>query len=239
VHFETRLRGAEFHRVDLSGARFSNVDLTGATFKEANLVNVRMSGLIIGLVVNDIEVAPLIAAEMVRRYPERAKLTPRDADGVREAWSVIEELWAATRQRVEGLAEPTLHERVGGEWSLLESLRHLVFVTDGWISGTVLGRKDHFHPFGMPPSFLTDVSPFGIDVDADPPSTEVIAAREERMDVVRTLVADLRDDDLSRPCGDQTLLACLWTLFDEEWAHNWYANRDLDVLEGGATATAG
>ena len=45
---------------ELRGAEFVNVDLTGARFKEALLVNVRMSGLIEGLIVNDIEVAPLI-----------------------------------------------------------------------------------------------------------------------------------------------------------------------------------
>ena len=61
---------------ELRGAEFLNVDLTGARFKEAQLVNVRMSGLITGLIVNDIEVAPLIRAEMDRRYPERTKLVP-------------------------------------------------------------------------------------------------------------------------------------------------------------------
>ena len=63
--------GVEVTNIDLSGARLRNVDLTGARVMEANLVNARFSGLIIGLVVNDIEVAPLITAEMDRRYPER------------------------------------------------------------------------------------------------------------------------------------------------------------------------
>ena len=94
------LKGAEFVNVDLTDARFQNVNLTGARLREAQLVNARFSGLIHGLVINDIEVAPLIHAEMIRRYPERAKLLPGDAAGVREAWSVIENLWAATKARV-------------------------------------------------------------------------------------------------------------------------------------------
>ena len=228
------LKGAEFVNVDLSGASFRNVNLQGARVMEAMLVNARFSGLIDGLVVNDVEVAPLIAAEMTRRYPERAKLLPTDAAGVREAWAVIEGLWAATKERAAGLPEPLLRQRVEGEWSFLETLRHLVFVTDAWISGRVLGRTGHFHPLGMPPSFITDVEPFGIDRAADPVPAEVVTMREERMDVVRALVRDLNDDDLARQCGDHTLLGCLWTLLDEEWHHNWYANRDLDTLQGPA-----
>jgi hypothetical protein len=63
----------------LRNPEFVNVDLTGARFREALLVDVRVSGLIKGLIVNDIEVAPRISAEMDRRYPERTKLAPSDS----------------------------------------------------------------------------------------------------------------------------------------------------------------
>lgn len=68
------------------------MNLAGAKVIEATLVNARFCGLIHGLVVNDVEVAPLIRAEMDRRCPERTKLVPNDADGVRAAWAVIEGL---------------------------------------------------------------------------------------------------------------------------------------------------
>jgi hypothetical protein len=235
VRFENTddLKGAEFVNVDLSAARFQNVNLTGARLKEALLVNARFSGLIHGLVVNDIEVAPLIHAEMGRRYPERTKLLPSDAQGVREAWAVIEDLWTATKERVSTLPESTLSERVDDEWSLLETLRHLIMVTDSWISGRVLGRTGQFYRYGVLPSFITDPAPFGIDVDGTPSSDEVVAVREERMNVVRAFVADVTDEDLQRKCEADTVLTCLWTLFDEEWHHNWFANRDLDVLVRG------
>lgn len=215
---------------DRRGARFENVDFTGAVFKEVMLVNVRMSGLIHGLVVNDIEVAPLIRAEMDRRYPERAMLRPADANGCRDAWRVVSDLWAATIARAATLDESLLHQRVDGEWSFLETVRHLIFVIDAWISGTALGDTGHFHPFGMPPSFITDASSFGIDVAADPSLHEVTEARAERQAVVADLVRDLADNDLQRQCGDHTLHHCLLTLFEEEWAHHWYATRDLDTL---------
>src|SRR4051794_36281174 len=116
------LRGAEFDNVDLTGARFHNVNLSGAQFAEAMLVNARFSGLIHGLVVNDVEVAPLIVAELDRRYPERTRLRPLDADGVRAAWAVVEQFSAATMDRARAMPEGTLHQRVDGEWSFLETV---------------------------------------------------------------------------------------------------------------------
>ena len=168
------------------------------------LVNARLSGLIDGLVVNDIEVAPLIDAEMSRRFPQRAKLRPADAAGVREAWAVIENLWAASKTRAAVLPEDVLDRRLeDDEWSWSENFRHLIMVTDCWISGTVLGRTGHFHPIGVPPSFLVDVP--GIDVDASPTWPEVVAGRADRMAIVRSLIDDLSDADLERRCGEHSL----------------------------------
>jgi hypothetical protein len=232
MHFENtdELKDAEFVNVDLSGARGRNVNLSGVRMMEAMLVDARFSGLIHGLVINDIEVAPLIMAEMDRRFPERTKLRPNDAAGVREAWSVIEDLWAATKERASALPEPLLHQRVDDEWSFLETLRHLIMVTDGWISGTVLGRTGHFHPFGVLPSFITDPTPFGIDATADPPFGEVVSVREDRMAIVRELVIEMTDARLQQECGEHTVLFAISTVLDEEWHHNWFANRDLDAL---------
>jgi hypothetical protein len=218
-----------FENQDLSGALFQNVNLSGARFREAMLVNVRMSGLIHGLVINDIEVAPLIAAEMNRRYPERAKLKPQDVPGVRIAWAVCENLWSASKARASALPEPLLHERVDDEWSFLETMRHLVMVTDAWIGVNVLGRSGQFHPFGVVPSFITEPPP-EIDVNADPSFDEVVSAREDRMNMVRAVITGLSDAALDEEPHGHTVRHCLWTLFDEEWHHNWFANRDLDVL---------
>jgi len=232
VRFEgtDELKGAEFEGVDLSGASFHNVNLSGATIKEALLVNARLSGLIHGLTVNDVEVAPLIIAELDRRYPERTALRPRDADGVRAAWAVIEQLWADTRARAAALPESMLHERVDDEWSFLETMRHLVFATDLWVSRNIFGRTD-FHAWGVAPSFVPDpAAQFGLDVAADPTFADVVALREGRMTIARELVSGVTDEDLARQRDEHTMLRCLCTVFDEEWHHNWFANRDLDVL---------
>jgi hypothetical protein len=241
VHDTAEFRGARFTAVDLSGARFRNVDLSGVKMVDAMLVNASFSGLIDGLMINDIEVAPLIAAEMERRYPERVQLAATDPDGVRAAWSLIEETWRVTVERARRLPDAVLRQRVDEEWSFIETLRHLVFVTDGWVSRTVLGEARPYHRLGLPPTFVTEVPGSDIDTGADPSLDEVVAARDDRMATVRRLLAEISADELARRCEQnpetgyppettQTVLACFHVVFDEEWAHHQFAVRDLDAL---------
>ena len=93
VFEDVYLTGARFHDVDLTGADFRLVDLTGARMRGAALVDVDISGNIGNLRVNGVDVVPLVEAELDRRYPERAKMRPADADGFREAWDILERLW--------------------------------------------------------------------------------------------------------------------------------------------------
>src|SRR2546430_3104645 len=90
------LTGARFHDVDLTNARFHLVDLTGVTIRGAALVNVDISGEIQNLRVNGVDVVPLVEPELNRRYPDRVKMRPTDADGFREAWDLLERLWQHT-----------------------------------------------------------------------------------------------------------------------------------------------
>ena len=228
---EAPVSGEEGLDVDLSGRDIRNLNLNGTRVREAMLAGARLSGFIGDLVINDVEVAPLIAAELDRRHPERLLLRPRTADGVREAWQVIEEQWAATKARASGLPVDVLRQRVDDEWSFLETQRHLVFVHDAWIGARALGRSGHFCRFALPPSFIADPSPNGIDRAADPSIDEVVAAREERMAETRSLVDGLADADLPVERAGFTVLRCIRTVLDEEWAHNRYANRDLDRLD--------
>src|SRR5687767_5273263 len=115
AHFEwVDLTGAHFELVYLRGARFERVDLTGATFRNALLEDVDITGEVGSLRVNGIDVVHLVEAELDRLHPERLKLRPVDAAGFREAWPVVERLWAETVARAEGLDPELLHERVGG-----------------------------------------------------------------------------------------------------------------------------
>lgn len=140
------LRDARFTGTDLSGARFRDVNLEDARFIGALLVNVDISGLVVGLTVNGVEVGSFVEDELTRRYPERAQLFASDPEGMRTAWSIIEQLWDGTVARARRLPEDAPYVRVDEEWSFVETLRHLVFVTDAWISRTVFGGVSHYHP---------------------------------------------------------------------------------------------
>jgi hypothetical protein len=142
------LTGARFHDVDLAGADFRQVDLTGARMRDAVLVNVDISGEIGNLRVNGVDVVPLVEAELNRRYPDRVKMRPADAGGFREAWDILDWLWQQTVARARRMPPELLHERVDGEWSFIETLRHLVFATDAWVRRAILGDPSPLGPAG-------------------------------------------------------------------------------------------
>jgi hypothetical protein len=242
------LRDARFTGVNLAGARFRAVDLSGAKMDDAMLVGAELSGLIIGLRVNGVEVAPLVTAELDRLHPERVTLRPRDSAGMVAACDALDAMWAPTMERARALPEAALHERVEDEWSFLETLRHLIFVVDAWVSHAVLGEDRPYSPIGMVPSFLGDPSAMGIHPDADPTVAEVLGVRADRLAVVRRVAESLTDADLTRPGPSGVALGyppetthspgeCLRVVFDEEWCHHQYAIRDLAVLESRSADT--
>ena len=77
-------------------------------------------------------------------------MRPTDAAGFRQAWDVMERLWDGTVECARRLDPEPLHESVDGERSFIETLRHLVLVTDGWIRRAILGDPSPFHPLGLP-----------------------------------------------------------------------------------------
>jgi DinB superfamily/Pentapeptide repeats (8 copies) len=234
--------GARFRNVDLSGARFRNVDLHGVKMVDAMLVDADMSGVIDGLKVNGIEVAPLIKAELERRYPSRTALFASDAAGLQDACRSIESQWQVTLERARRLPDTHLHERVDEEWSFVETLRHLIFVTDAWIGRVVIGTPNPFHPIGLPPDFVGDGETYGIDPHADPDLDIVLDVRASRMGLLSNVVESAWPDELQRVCDpnpapgyppttQHRVLDCIWTVFDEEWWHHQFAARDLESLE--------
>lgn len=235
-------QGAEFVDVDMSGAVLREVDLSGARMKGVLLIGADIDGAINGLRVNGVEVEPLIQAELDRLHPERLKLRPTDPAGAREAWAVVESFWAATEARARRLPEEALHLSVDGEWSLVDTIRHLIFVIDSWFGHAVLGEKNPFHEYGLPASFMDDVAGFGIDPSASPSFDEVLAVREGRLATVREFLASATQAELDRerppnpapgfpPPAPRTAIQCLRVLLNEEWAHHQFAIRDLATID--------
>jgi uncharacterized protein YjbI with pentapeptide repeats len=240
------LTDARFRDVDLTNARFNLVDLSGVTIRGAALVNVDISGDIENLRVNGVDVVPLVEAELNRRYPGRVKMRPADSDGFREAWGILEPLWAQTVERARAMPPERLHERVEGEWSFIETLRHLVFATDAWVSRAILGEPSPWDPLDLPHDEMPDLPGVPRDRDARPSLDEVVALRADRMATVRRVFTDLTDEQLAgvteavvEPGYPESqsfpVRRCLQAILTEEWLHRLYAERDFDVLESGAS----
>ncbi|MBA2607468.1 MAG: pentapeptide repeat-containing protein [Actinobacteria bacterium] len=72
------LSGKDLVDLDLSGTRLRDVNLAGANLSGAWLYNARITGEFLGLTMNGVEVAPLIAAELkriIRCSPRSRRLT--------------------------------------------------------------------------------------------------------------------------------------------------------------------
>lgn len=239
------------------GARFSGADFTGATFRECYLRQVKIVGSVVvdlhvsgfagaieNVVVNDVDVTAFVGAELDRRFPERVQLRAvRTADDYREMWDNIERLWSDTVARAQRVPESVCQEQVDGEWSLLETLRHLVFATDVWVGRMVLGQAMPYHRLGLPPTDYspTDAAALGLDLVARPSFAEVMDVRADRIALVRGIVAAVTDLELEQmrtaepaPGWDEESLTvgrCLRAVLNEECEHYRYAVRDLAVLE--------
>ena len=144
------LRGASFHSVDLSGAQIRSAAFHGSRMRGVELVDVDIYGELQNVVVNGVDIAPLVEAELNRRMPERAKMRPDDSDGFLEAWTILERLWDATVARARTFPEAALHRSVDDEWSFIQTVRHLNFASAAWVGRMVLGNPSPWHPLDLP-----------------------------------------------------------------------------------------
>lgn len=257
------LREASFHQRDLSGTTFDTCTLEGARFRDCNLSgviivasyveNLRVSSLHgqgATVFVDDVDVSGYVADELDRRYPERVLLrTLRGPRDYQAAFGMLETRWEETLRRAERLPEEARFERVDGEWSFVETLRHLVLADDCWISRQYLETDDAFHPLALPP---TDY-PFdqrhelGLNEAAQPTYEEVVAVFRDRRRRLRELLLEVTTADLDRSrtaviapaWGEETHTGaeCLKVVLEEYSSHRRYAERDLADLETASAAS--
>ena len=236
------LSGAQLFAVDLSGARFRGVDLSGAVMRGVELAGVDITGEIENVTINGVDIGPLVSAELDRRDPDRVKMRPADPAGFREAWDILERLWDQTVERARRLPPERLHESVDGEWSFIETLRHLVLATDAWIRRGILGDPSPWDPLGLPWDEMPDTPGMPRDREARPSLDTVLELRRDRMSTVRQVIDGLTDTSLDSqtmpvegpgwpPPRSFLVRECLLVTLNEEWEHRRYAERDLDALE--------
>jgi len=242
------LQGAKFVDADLRGARFVGVDLSGVVMRGVDVsgVDIDSPWLFDGdsfLRVNDVDVVPLVEAELNRRSPGRADRRAADPEGLRAAWATLERTWAGTLERVAAMPAGTVDVSVGGEWSFAQTLRHLVLATDMWLGRAILEIEQPFHPIGNPDAGTEDDRfDTSIFTTVTPSYAEVLEVRAGRVAMVRDFLATVTPDELTvtrrNPHAEhqETVLSCLHTILGEEWEHHRYAVRDLDAIEAKSDA---
>ncbi len=230
--FEGDLAGAVFWGADLSGARFRDVNLTDVTISHAWLVNVDIDALVDRVVINGVDVTAYVN-ERDPWYPLRSMLRPSNPKDMRAAWATLEAEWAKTIEMAQALPEDALHQSVSGEWTFVQTLRHLVFAMDKWFTAPVLDQG--FHPIGMPNTGSVGFPWPDLDDALTPSVTEALAVRADRAGRFRDYLESVTTTDFAQPIevlenGTNPLQECLYTVFEEEFWHNRYARRDLAQL---------
>ncbi len=235
------LRGARFEHVDLRNATFRGSRLNRARMRGVELVHVEITGEVRDVVVNGVDIAPLVEAELDRRMPERASMRPEDADGFRAAWAILEERWEGTVARARTFPEAALHRSVDDEWSFIQTLRHLGFASAAWVGRMVLGDPSPWHPLDLPWDEAPGWDGIPWDREVRPSLEEVLVVRGERQAMVRAILDSLTNEQLASRvtrmepgwprAEDVPVFFCLRIVLNEEWEHRLYAERDLAALE--------
>jgi hypothetical protein len=232
--------------------RFVEKDLTGAEFRECLMSNTRLigvvmqdaeiDGLVTNLVVNGVEVTSFVEQELDRRHPVRLLIRSDDPAELREGWGELRADWASTTERLAAMPAGSEHRRVDDEWSTVETLRHLVFVHDSWFRRCVLGSTAPFTALGLAINDVPDQEDQGLDPSAEPSLATVLEVREEQAAELEEWLGSVTAAELQEPAPvpdgpgwppyarGRSVLQCLHTVLDEEWAHHGFAVRDLDRL---------
>lgn len=219
----------EFRDRNLKGARFVESDLSDVVIRGSEISGMEIDApwLPFGkpLVVNGVDVVAYVEGELDRRFAGRALWRTAETPAeLREAWRAAVAAWDAAIERAHDV-----DERVDGEWSFAETLRHLVHATDLWVGKSVLGHDPGgFHPLGLGHGAA----------GGDPaPYADVLAARAEKVAMVDGLLADATDAGLDEartnphdPEHPETVRQCVKVVVEESWEHLRFALRDLDTI---------
>ena len=127
-----------------------DVRITGAWIQDL-VIEGEIEG---SLLVNGVDVLPTWRQALNATLPGSGDdlRGPRRATPTRSAprGRIDEEVWATTVERARRLPEEKLHERVDGEWSFVQTLRHLVFATDSWVLRAIQGDPYPYDPLDLP-----------------------------------------------------------------------------------------
>lgn len=232
--------GATFIRTSFKGATLRFSDVRGVTLRATDVdgLDIDDHDLFFGtLIVNGVDVVPLVDAELNRQFPGRELQKAQTPEGLREGWVAVQSVWQTT---VADTPADLIDAHVEDEWSLAQTLRHLILATDAWLRGAIEGIEEPFHEIGQ---IFTGAAEMGFDMSifrAEPPAfEEVLAVRAERQQMVTDFLASVTPEQLAEeranPWGGgddwrPTVGDCIRVILEEEWAHLRYIRRDLALL---------
>ena len=234
----SEFEGATFVRTSFKGATLRHCDVSEVTMRSVDVggLDIDSHDLSFGrLFVNGVDVVPLVEAELNRQFPGRELQKAQTPEGLREAWVAVQSAWRTT---VESTSSDLVDTQVDDEWSLAQTLRHLVLATDAWLGGAVLRKQQPFHEIGQ---IFTGAGEMGFDMSVfrvEPPAyEEVLAVRAERQqqvtDFLTSATPELLAEEREDPWGGDwrpSVGDCVRVILEEEWAHLRYVRRDLARL---------
>lgn len=235
----TDFEGAKLIRANFKNATIRFSDVSGLTMRGVELdgLDVDSHDLFFGsLYVNGVDVVPLVDAELDRLFPGREFQRAQDPEGLRAGWAAVTKAWD---ELIEQTPPELIDAHVEDEWSLAETLRHLILATDAWLRGGIYGIEQPFHEIGK---IFTGAKEAGFDTSIfrdEVSFDEILAVRAERRQMVSDFLADVTEAQLAEeranPWGGDdwkpTVGDCLRTILEEEWAHLRYIKRDLAILQ--------
>ena len=222
---EASFKGATLRFSDVSGVTMRSVDVGGLDIDSHDL-------FFGGLFVNGVDVVPFVDAELNRQFPGRELQKAQTPQGLREGWVAVQSAWRTT---VEGTPADLVDAHVEDEWSLAQTLRHLILATDAWLRGGILRMQQPFHEIGQIFTGATDMG-FDMSIFRMDPVTfeEILVVRAERQllvtDFLATATEKLLAEDREDPWGGEwrpSVGDCIRVILEEEWAHLRYIRRDL------------
>ncbi len=231
--------GAAFVRASFKGATLRFSDVSGMVMRgvDVDRLDIDSHDLFFGsLLVNGVDVVPLVDAELNRQFPGRELQKAQTPEGLREGWVAVQSAW---RETVTATPPHLVDARVEDEWSLAQTLRHLVLATDAWLRGGILQMEQPFHEIGQP---FTGAGEMGFDMSVfrvEPPTyEEILDVRAERQlqvtDFLATVSPEVLAEERADPWGGEdwrpSVGDCIRVILEEEWAHLRYVRRDLARL---------